>query len=90
MGIMLVTFRIMPESVETDLENIRNYAEKIAHGSGFAVLEFHQEPIAFGLKALIMRCSIDEREDIGNFEDKFKHIKGIMSVDVIDMRRGIG
>ncbi|MBN2053093.1 elongation factor 1-beta [Candidatus Woesearchaeota archaeon] len=88
----IVTLKIMPESPDIDLDKVASEAEKmiIAYaGDGDRKKEI--EPIAFGLKALKMIFVMDEAKGSPEpLENDIKRIKGVQSVEVIDVRRAIG
>jgi translation elongation factor EF-1beta len=48
------------------------------------------QPVAFGLKALIVLFGWPEEKELEEFENALRRIKGVRSVDVIDIRRAIG
>lgn len=81
----------MPESPEIDLEALETKAtEKIANFGG-EVGKKEIQPVAFGLKALILFFVMDE--SIGSTEPLEKEVEaleGIRSVEVTDVRRAIG
>jgi len=53
MGKAIITFKLMPESVDVDLEPIKEKAMKIAEEAGsIGQMQSKIEPIAFGLKEL--------------------------------------
>lgn len=95
MAIAVVTIKIMPESPATDLEKIKEKAQSL-------IREFTRredprdqkveiEPIAFGLKALKIIFTMDEK--LGSpdaLEEKILAIKGVQSFEVTDVRRAIG
>lgn len=95
MAIAVVTVKIMPESPEVDLEQIKEKAQAL-------VREFTQrndpcdqkveiEPIAFGLKALKILFTMDEK--LGSpdvLEEKILALPGVQSFEVTDVRRAIG
>ena len=90
MGTVGVKLKIMPESVETDLESIKlNGKEKIEQQKG-VLTSFEEEPIAFGLKALIATFAWPEEQDTDIIENMFNEIKGVSSVQIIDYRRALG
>ena len=91
MARVVVTIKIMPEGVETDLEAIKLYAGKQIAEFGGEVGKEEIEPIAFGLMCLKLTFIMDE--DLGSTEDLEKQIEeldGVNSVDCIDVRRTIG
>ena len=91
MADVIITLRIMPDSPETDLELIEKEATKLISEYGGEVGKKNIVPIAFGLKALELIFVSDE--NIGStekLEQNIKEIKGVNSVEVIDVRRAIG
>lgn len=90
MGIMLVKIKIMPVSPETDLEKIKNKAYSIIQEENGKNIIFHEEPIAFGLKAVIASFDINEQEPLEPIEENLRKIKEVNSTNVIDMRRAFG
>ncbi len=83
MGEVLVVYRIMPESVETNLDEI---IEKLKEINGFKDCE--KEPIAFGLVAIKASFVVaDEEGGTEEIEKKIKNIEGIGEIDVIDIKR---
>src|SRR2546426_7956222 len=50
MGSVAVTFRIMPEDADTDLESIRS---RVRATLGGALRDLREQPVAFGLKAIL-------------------------------------
>ena len=64
MARVIVTLKIMPESPETDLENIEKEAKaKIIDFSQSKEIKTEQEPIAFGLKATKIIFVMDESKN---------------------------
>lgn len=92
MAFAIVTLKIMPVSPKTDLEKIALEAEKkiIAYaGDGDRKKEI--EPVAFGLNALKMTFVMDEKKGSPEpLEKDIAKIRGVNSVEVIDVRRAIG
>lgn len=90
MGIALIKIKIMPSSLETDLEEIKQKAEEIIKKNEGKNCNFEEQPVAFGLKAVIAGFEIDEALPLELIEENLKNIKEINSVDIIDMRRAFG
>ncbi|MCX8146845.1 MAG: elongation factor 1-beta [Candidatus Woesearchaeota archaeon] len=91
MAFVVVTLRIMPESVETDLKAIENEAEKLIKEFGGDPGRTNITPIAFGLKALdIFFVMPEEKGSTEELEKKVNKIKGVNSAEVIDVRRAVG
>jgi translation elongation factor aEF-1 beta len=90
MGVALIKIKIMPSSVEEDLKLIEKQSEKtIIKGKGTHYASEEQN-IAFGLKAIIISFALDESLELEKIERDLEKIKGINSVQVIDMRRAFG
>jgi len=87
---MAVKIKIMPKSLETDLMKIEEEVKKMMEKCGVKNPKFGVQPIAFGLKALIVLFGWPEEKEFEGFENSLMKIKGISSIKVIDMRRAIG
>jgi translation elongation factor aEF-1 beta len=86
-----IQFKIMPESLDTDLEalktDIKTTIEKFDSG---VLNETKEEPVAFGLKSLIVTMALSEEEESDAVEKALSEIEGISSVELIDYRRAVG
>tara|TARA_Y100000310_G_scaffold284313_1_gene307017 strand:+ start:667 stop:936 length:270 start_codon:yes stop_codon:yes gene_type:complete len=89
MANMNVKIKIMPSSVETNLEEIKEKAEKSITNKEGKVLKFEEEPIAFGLKAIITFFLWPEEKGLDEIEEELGKIENVNSIQVIDMRRSI-
>lgn len=87
---MAVKIKIMPKSLETDLVKIEEEVRVVMKTRGVKNPQFEVQPIAFGLKALIVLFGWPEEKEFEGFENSLMKIKGISSIKVIDMRRAIG
>ena len=87
---MLIKIKIMPVSPETDLEEIKNKAYRVIQEKNGKNILFHEEPIAFGLKAVIASFDISEQEPLEPTEEELRKIEEVNSAEVIDMRRAFG
>ncbi len=72
MGDVLVTYKIMPSGVDVDLEKMKKEVEEKLNGIA-KINNFSEEPIAFGLKALIVRVIV---KDEGGITEKIEDILG--------------
>ncbi len=90
MGIMAVKIKIMPKSLETSLVKIEEEVKNILEKSSVKNPKFEAQPIAFGLKALIVLFGWPEEKEFEGFETNLMKIKGVSSIEIIDMRRAIG
>jgi len=76
MGNVAVTLRIMPESVETDIEKIRNEISKKVD-----IKDSKVEPIAFGLKILKILLIMPDK-GVDKLKEDLKTIDGISEVEI--------
>lgn len=90
MGIALVTIKIMPESLDINLDSIQKKAKEIISKNGGEKPQTKIEPIAFGLNAVIINFAIDESKSIDKIQNPLQGIKGVSSAEVIDFRRAFG
>ncbi len=90
MGTAIVKIKIMPQNPETDLEKIKIEAERIISENSGEVGKTEEQPIAFGLRALILTFQLDENTELEPIEKKLEEIPEVNSVQVIDMRRALG
>ncbi|MEM4268012.1 MAG: elongation factor 1-beta [Candidatus Woesearchaeota archaeon] len=92
MAKVVVTLRIMPDSPDTDLKRIEKEAlAEIISFCGDVETKVEIQPIAFGLKAVIVKFVMDE--SLGGtdaIEKSVSLIEGVESVEVSDVRRIIG
>jgi elongation factor 1-beta len=88
----IITLKIMPESPEEDLDFIEAEAKKrIAVFAGEGETKTEIEPIAFGLKAVKIIFVADEKKGGTDLlEAEISTIKGVNSVELVDVRRAIG
>ena len=91
MATVLITFKIMPDSVEANLDTIEQQSTEFIEKFGGKVIKNEREPIAFGLVALKLAFSSDEQNsNLDPLEDQIRNIEVVSSVDVVDIRRAIG
>jgi len=87
MGIVAVKIKLMPIGVETNLKKIEEQAKKDVEAMGGKNPSVTEEPIAFGLKAIILFFAWPEEKELEKLEQKLAKIKDVNSIQVIDMRR---
>ena len=90
MGIAGVKIRIMPTSPEVDLERLKKTASVIIERMGGKNCKFEEEPIAFGLKAIIAFFAWPEELELDSLERFLGKVDQVSSVQTIDMRRAFG
>lgn len=90
MGTALVKMKIMPESPDVDLEAIKEKALEVLKPETDREVTFEEEPIAFGLKAVIAQFAIDESKQIDPIQESLEKIENVKSAEVTDFRRAFG
>ena len=80
----------MPASPETNLEEVRTKAKEIIENLEGKTPNFEENPIAFGLKELIIFFNLDESKDVEVIENKLKEIENVNSAEVLEVRRAFG
>lgn len=91
MGTVLITYKIMPDNSDVDLNNYEDEIRSKITDFGGRILDVDEELIAFGLKALKIIFAFDEsRGDTEELERTLQDLHYIQSVEVVDVRRQIG
>ncbi|MDR1690862.1 MAG: elongation factor 1-beta [Candidatus Methanoplasma sp.] len=82
MGQIVATYDLMPESTEVNLESIVGTISGVIP-NGVQVLETKIEPVAFGLKKIVVGLSIDDsNESVGEeLEAALSSIPGIENIE---------
>jgi translation elongation factor aEF-1 beta len=81
----------MPDSADIDLKDIQEKVEQLVKEFGGEVGKVQEEPVGFGLKALLFLFVMPE--DLGSTDDlenKIKELDEVGNVEVTDVRRAIG
>lgn len=90
MGLTAVKIKLMPTSPEVDLGKVRETVKSLFEKNGVENSQFEEEPIAFGLKAIIITFGWPEEKPLEDFEKSLSEIENVNSAEVIDIRRAIG
>ncbi|MGK0209195.1 MAG: elongation factor 1-beta [Patescibacteria group bacterium] len=85
-----VKFKIMPNSPDTDLAVVKDQAEAKITEMGGNPSGSEEQPIAFGLKALVLSFAYPEDKEIDEVENELAKIEGVTSVELEDYRKAIG
>ena len=88
MADMLVSMKIFPSDITVDLNQLRQQIENSLPKDS-SVRKFAEEPIAFGLKALIAHILIpeDKQDSLEKIENIIKQINGVSNVETFMMQR---
>jgi len=90
MGVAAVKFKIMPSSPEVDMSSLENNTRKLLEKEGVKNPQFEIQPIAFGLKALIIMFGWPEEKPLEALESNLGKIENVNSAELLDIRRAIG
>lgn len=90
MAVVALKIKIMPESLDINLEEIKKKIEEKAGKLGAMNISFTEENIAFGLKALIVQLAYPEEKDTNALETDLGETEGVSSSQIIDYRRAFG
>lgn len=88
MSLVAVQMKIMPESAETDLNVLKEKLQSNMPASARINGEIEEQPIAFGLKALILTVLVEDGEGgVESVEDAINAIPEAESIQIITMTR---
>lgn len=82
MGQVAITFKLMPENPQTDLEHIKKSIETRFPES---VKSVEVKPIAFGLKMVEILFVLPDKGGTDEIESFLQKIKGVASVEAGDI-----
>lgn len=88
MAKMLVSMKIFPEDITINLDQLKQRIEQ-AMPQDSKVLRFNEEPIAFGLKALMVHILIPEekQDELEKIETNIRQIQGVSNIETFMMQR---
>jgi elongation factor 1-beta len=87
MGEVLTTMKIMPDSPEVDLEAIKATI-KDSMPEGAEIHDIAEEPIAFGLVAIILNFITEDGEGGSEaVEEMVQAIEGVASIEITGVGR---
>jgi elongation factor 1-beta len=88
MAKVLVSMKIFPEDITIDFDQLKRKIEGIMPQDS-KVMRFGEEPIAYGLKALIAHILIpeDKQGELEKIENDIKQIQGVSNIETFMMQR---
>lgn len=89
-GTAIVIIKVMPDSPEAPLTEIKKGIESFMHKHEAKSLTVEEQEVAFGLKALIIKSAIPEEKGTDILESGLAQIPHVSSVTVEDYRRAFG
>jgi len=90
MALAAVTIKVMPTSPEVDLKKLKEDIEKTITKIGGILHSNEEQPIAFGLKALIFIIGWPESKDPDVIESELAKVENVNSIEITDVRRAFG
>jgi elongation factor 1-beta len=88
MGSVLITYKVFPTGIEVNFEDLKKKIQ--ANLPDFATIEgYGEEPIAYGLKALLVQAKFPEDKTgvLDEFEKSLEKISDISQVETLMVRR---
>ena len=88
MGSVIVTYKVFPEDIVANFDDLKKKIEKCI--PKFSSLEgYGEEPIAFGLKALLVQVRFPEEKTgiVDEFESELGKIEGVSQVQTLMVHR---
>jgi elongation factor 1-beta len=88
MGSIKVLYKVFPEDIVESFDDLKKKVETCLPESS-SVEGYDEEPIAFGLKALLVQVRFPEDETgiVDEFETQLEKIKGVSQVQTVMVRR---
>lgn len=90
MGFTAVQMKLMPDSPSANLKEIEHHAEKTINSMHKTLVKIEEQPIAFGLKAIILSFAWNDEIDTEKLEAELQKIANVSSVEVLDIRKAFG
>jgi elongation factor 1-beta len=90
MAVAAIITKIMPNSPDENLENIKTKAKASMESLGAMNISFEEQDIAFGLKAVMMKMAWPEEKATEIIEENLSKIEGVSSAQIVDYRRAFG
>lgn len=88
MGSILVTYKVFPEDIVENFDDLKTKIKAIV--PEYSSIEgYGEEPIAFGLKALLVQLRFPEDKTgiVDEFETSLGKIQGVSQVQTFQIRR---
>ena len=90
MATVVIITKILPDSPEANLDEIKKAAKSALEPQGAKNISFEEKPIAFGLKALMVKIDMPEEKGTDIVESILQKIPHVSSVTIEDYRRAFG
>lgn len=90
MATVVIIIKLMPSSPDVDLNKIKEESKSALEKEGAKNISFEEKPIAFGLKAIMIKFSFPEEKGTDLVETLLSKIQNVSSVTIEDYRRSLG
>lgn len=82
MGLLIAKMKVLPKEVGTDLKKMTSSIEKVLP-KGSVIKKVGEEPIAFGLVALLLDIQVEEKEGaVDRVEEAIKKAELVSEIEV--------
>jgi elongation factor 1-beta len=88
MGSVIITYKIFPQEIVENFDNLKKKIEKSL--PEFSSVEgYGEEPVAFGLKALLVQLKFPEDKTglLEELENKLEKTEGVSQIQTLMVRR---
>ena len=89
-GIVALIVKVMPSSPDVNLVELEEEALELLEKEGAQNISFTEEPIAFGLKAVMVKMAWPEERETELAVECLNSIEEVSAVDIVDYRRAFG
>ncbi len=90
MATVIIIVKLMPDSLNANLEEIKSAAKNLLEKEGAKNISFEEKPIAFGLKAIQVKLDFPEEKGTDLVESILSKIPHVSSLAIEDYRRAFG
>lgn len=86
-----ITIKVMPKTPEVSLRELKEKVKKEIENFGGVLGRVEEEPIGFGLVALLFTFnSPEEKSNLDPLEEAVKNVEGAQSCEVVSVTRAFG
>lgn len=91
MARVIVTLQVNAASPDANLEEIKEFCKKEVSAFGAEIGKIEEQPLAFGLKAMVLHIIFEEEKGgTEELEKKISEHKDVASVQVTKVTRALG
>jgi len=90
MGFTAIQMKLMPDSPSADLKAIEKLAEEMIISRHKTMVKIEEQPIAFGLKAIMLSFAWNDELEIEKLEADMAKIDHVSSSEILDIRKAFG